>query len=77
MNEIHRGRLPVSLTKRDRRPQLRAAIVILKGAKRPSVRNPIFGATAESGPEHRVAPDLGVLRFNRPRTGGGLSPSSR
>jgi hypothetical protein len=43
-------------------------------AKAPSIKNPAFGTTAESGPDHlvcRVAPDLGVLPFNRPRTGGG------
>ena len=65
--------------KRDRRPLARAAIVI-RALTRPSVRNPAFGATAESGPDHliyRVAPDLGVLPFNQPRTGGERRPSSR
>ena len=45
----------------------------------PSIKNPAFGATAESGPDHlicRVAPDLG-LPFNWLRTGGGQRPSSR
>jgi hypothetical protein len=49
-------------------------------AKAPSIKNPAFGATAESGPDRRlcrVAPDLGVLPFNRLRTGGGQRLSSR
>ena len=60
-----------------RSPVARAAIIT--GAfTRPAVRNPVFGATAESGPDHliyRVAPDLGVLPFNQPRTGGERRPS--
>ena len=65
--------------KGDRRPLARAAIVA-RALTRPFVRNPVFGATAESGPDHliyRVAPDLGVLPFNQPRTGGERRPSSR
>jgi hypothetical protein len=49
-------------------------------AKAPSIKNPAFGATAESGPDRRscrVAPDLGVLPFNRQRTGGAPHPSSQ
>ena len=64
--------------KRDRRPLARAATVT--ALTRPSVRNPAFGATAESGPDrrlYRVAPDLGVLPFSQRRTGGGRRPSSR
>src|SRR4029453_1543288 len=48
------------------------------GAKSASIRNPASGATAESDPDQllcRVAPDLRVLPFNQPRTGGGPCPS--
>ena len=50
------------------------------GANAPSIKTPAFGATAESGPDHllrRVYLDLGVLPFNRRRTDGALSLSSR
>ena len=46
----------------------------------PSIKNPAFGATAESGPDYlvcRVYPDLGVLPFNQLRTGGELCLSSQ
>jgi hypothetical protein len=56
----------------------KAAIKLRANAR--SIKNLAFGATAESGPDYlvcRVYPDLGVLLFNRQRTGGGPYPSPR
>ena len=63
--------------KRNRRPLAKAAIRNVE-AKRPSLKNPASGATAESGPVVcRLCPDLGVLPFSQRRTDGGRCPSSR